>query len=906
MKLFSRLGKPISGAIGAMLLCVLVAPANAATDTEINQVIQDGLAWLSGQQNPSAGYFGSGPWLANTAAAVLAFENEGHFPGGGTEYSDEVEKGLNYLFTGCYTQSIGPQIHGDPDTNGNGLGIFFSHYSRTYETGMVMQAIVASNTPDRLVTTSGACYGMTYYDVMVDVVDWLAWGQGDAGTGRGGWNYNPNYSYGDNSVSQWPVLGLIAAEQWGISAPAFVKSELNYWIDYIQDDASGGSGYSHPTYMVNISKTGGLLVEMYYAGDSKDTPRAQKALNYINSRWNISPYGTWYGNRGNPYAMFAVFKGLELMQVPTIPSAPANLDTSPGDWWGDYAEFLVNTQYVAGYWDGYGSWGPFLATPWYTVILQASVFPISVDVEVPEGACDDNGYDVSVTYSVERFPATGTLSVFEDDVLFNTVNLVDFQGSETLNYNLPSDDTGMHTWRAVLNVTGGGIAAQAEDSDAANVYDTPQVIGIPDQVIPFESFDLDDFQTCPGDYDVDWSASGMPTGWSVDIDTEHVATIIAPEGVTEPASITFEAVFHWPEVDCFGSDAAIFAPNQPPVAHTGMIYPDEWYEVNEGGSVLIDGSESHDPDGDVITMAWDLDEDGDFESPGAVVAFSASGLDGPDHMYIHLQVCDEHDACSYGRARVDILNVAPVVGAITAPGDPVPIGTEIAASADFTDAGIPDTHTATWNWGYDSSAGTVNQGAGGGSVLDHHTYNEPGVYIIELTVTDDDGASDSTIFQYVVVYDPDGSFVTGGGTIYSPAGAYLGDPTLTGMANFGFVSKYKKGASVPIGHTEFQFHAAGLDFKSSDYEWLVVAGARAQFKGTGTITGLAGSFKFFLTAIDGEVNGGGGSDKFRIKIWDAADENIMIYDNQLDAELDADPTTVIQSGSIVIHSKNKK
>jgi len=131
---------------------------------------------------------------------------------------------------------------------------------------------------------------MTYYDVMVDVVDWLAWGQGDSLTGRGGWNYGPNYSYGDNSVAQWPVLGLIAAEQWGINAPAFVKSELNYWIDYIQNDSNGGSGYSHPTdWLLNIAKTGGLLVEMYFVGDDKDAPRAQQAISYIQSRWP----GTW-------------------------------------------------------------------------------------------------------------------------------------------------------------------------------------------------------------------------------------------------------------------------------------------------------------------------------------------------------------------------------------------------------------------------------------------------------------------------------------------------------------------------------------------------------------------------------------------------------------------------------------
>ena len=119
----------------------------------------------------------------------------------------------------------------------------------------------------------------------------------------------------------------------------------------------------------------------------------------------------------------------------------------------------------------------------------------------------------------------------------------------------------------------------------------------------------------------------------------------------------------------------------------------------------------------------------------------------------------------------------------------------------------------------------------------------------------------------LAVYDPDGGFVTGGGWINSPLGAYTPDPSLTGKANFGFVSKYKKGATIPTGVTEFQFKVANLNFYSNTYEWLVVAGARAQYKGTGTING-GGNYGFMLTAIDGAISGGGGIDKFRIKIWD--------------------------------------
>jgi hypothetical protein len=78
-----------------------------------------------------------------------------------------------------------------------------------------------------------------------------------------------------------------------------------------------------------------------------------------------------------------------------------------------------------------------------------------------------------------------------------------------------------------------------------------------------------------------------------------------------------------------------------------------------------------------------------------------------------------------------------------------------------------------------------------------------------------------------------------------------------------------KGQSTPSGNTQFQFHAAKLDFASTSYDWLVVAGAKAQYKGTGTVNGN-GEFGFLLTATDGDVKGGSGVDKFRIKIWNKA------------------------------------
>jgi hypothetical protein len=153
----------------------------------------------------------------------------------------------------------------------------------------------------------------------------------------------------------------------------------------------------------------------------------------------------------------------------------------------------------------------------------------------------------------------------------------------------------------------------------------------------------------------------------------------------------------------------------------------------------------------------------------------------------------------------------------------------------------------------------------------------------------------------VVVFDPEGGFVTGGGWINSPAGALISNSALTGKANFGFVSKYHNGASLPSGETQFQFREGDFKFHSSSYEFLVIEGAKAQYRGSGTVNGT-GNFGFLVTVIDSQASGGGGADRFRIKIWDKNSGNAVVYDSQVGAPDDADPTTVLGGGKIVIHN----
>ena len=156
-----------------------------------------------------------------------------------------------------------------------------------------------------------------------------------------------------------------------------------------------------------------------------------------------------------------------------------------------------------------------------------------------------------------------------------------------------------------------------------------------------------------------------------------------------------------------------------------------------------------------------------------------------------------------------------------------------------------------------------------------------------------------------VVYDPEGGFVTGGGWIDSPVGACQLTTLCqdaSGRANFGFVSRYKKNAEVPTGQTQFQFKAGDLNFHSSSYDWLVVAGHKALYKGTGTING-AGNYGFMLSAIDENLTPSTDVDLFRIKIWDKDGDDRVVYDNQMGAADDEDPSTAVQGGNIVIHKE---
>jgi hypothetical protein len=246
-----------------------------------------------------------------------------------------------------------------------------------------------------------------------------------------------------------------------------------------------------------------------------------------------------------------------------------------------------------------------------------------------------------------------------------------------------------------------------------------------------------------------------------------------------------------------------------------------------------------------------------------------------------------------------VSNVAPTVH-FDAPPDGALFALDTTVSADilFEDPGTNDTHWCVVNWG-DGITGYDDPCLQDVDLYGQfHTYAEAGVYAIAATVTDDDGGV-GYAEKTVAVYDPSGGYVSGEGWILSPAGAYKADPAMTGKASFGFVSKYRKGATVPDGNAVFVFQAGDLNFHSSAYDWLVVSGSsKAQFRGTGTINGF-GNYGFMVSVTDaGTAVGNAVNDTFRIKIWDKSQGDAVVYDNGVEQ--------MIGGGSIVIHGVSKK
>lgn len=334
--------------------------------------------------------------------------------------------------------------------------------------------------------------------------------------------------------------------------------------------------------------------------------------------------------------------------------------------------------------------------------------------------------------------------------------------------------------------------------------------------------------------------------------------------------------------------------NHPPVALAGGPYAG--YE----GTAVALALTGSDPDGDALAYSWDFGDGA--TGAGSVPPGSHAYADNGTYT-IRLTVSDGQGGEATATTTATIANVAPTipVAGFTGPATPLRMAGGIADATmvlHFTDpAGSFDTYSAAIACGNGTSLTPTGITSPYQGVC---RYTRPGIYTMSATVSDEDGGTSAPAqYQYVLVYDPAGSFVTGGGWLAAPANAC---PTLcnardASKAHFTVEAKFSSdGAQAPHGAITFWLQGKkSLDVRTSSLTMMIAWDNHVQLWGPATMNGTP-NYTIRLSGLDQSKD-----DLLRIELFDPT--GARVYDTQWGASRDAVPATPVQGGQLTVHGK---
>ncbi len=742
---------------------LIVRPKNLEVEADV--AIDNGLWYLHKTQNRTPGS-DFGAWRYNssysassTASCIQAFEINGHLEIGDMKqdpYVETVIYGMRYLFTTIDYYEISEQTAGDPDTNDNGIGLTVTESRPIYQGGMVMDAIAASSTPDaRAETGSVYVLGKTYKQILTDMMDMYAWGQGDSGGDRGGWRYNWN-SDADNSACQWASIGIMAARDYaGVTAPEWVKDENLIWLNYSRygslgtygytSSSSGGSGWN--------ATTASGLVQLAFCGIDTEHAHWEAAEDYFADRWSS------FMSSDNTYAFYAFAKAMRL----AVPEPVINLEATGLDWFENptsgMKRYLVNDQNANGSWNSGSGWpgaNASLSCPWSIIILTSALF-----TRPPVAVIESNGSAVTELYwgqgvqlcldgsgSYHLDPTKDIVSYSWD---MNGDGIFDDCDSPQCCYTW--DEMGDHT--AALRVVDNADPPQMDTAYCIiHIVEPPHApfsviggpyectAGLPCEMDGSASYDID-----PGDEVTEWwwDLDGHPWEFTTYQGGPEMAVITHIFDIAGTKQIGLKVwdngVFNeGVKLDDNSYTTVLVAQNVAPVAEAGGPYT-----IFEGVELTLDGTASYDPNGDPIDFAWDLDNDGQYDD---------SSDDDPEYTWmdngpymVGLEVTDTL-LQGYDTANVNVLDQGPDA-AVT--GDSELYINEMGSYDAGGSSSFPDEIVLyEWDWNYN---GFVFVSSGDEGPTQTHSWDTAGTYNAAVRVVDDDGSA-NVAYMPVNVNDP--------------------------------------------------------------------------------------------------------------------------------------------------------
>lgn len=197
--------------------------------------------------------------------------------------------------------------------------------------------------------------------------------------------------------------------------------------------------------------------------------------------------------------------------------------------------------------------------------------------------------------------------------------------------------------------------------------------------------------------------------------------------------------------------------NVAPVANAGGPY-----SIKEGDSLVLNGAQSTDADGDTLTYSWDVNGDGTFGDATGVnptltkAQLNALGINnGTATFNVSVRVDDGHGHVVTSSPVVFTFNNAAPVATITGPNTGVK-GTALTFTLGATDQSSAD-QTAGFTWRIDwNGDGTFDQEVTGTSTQTvTHTFDKAGPITIKVKAIDQDGGESDIVTKVVAIQGVD-------------------------------------------------------------------------------------------------------------------------------------------------------
>ena len=162
-----------------------------------------------------------------------------------------------------------------------------------------------------------------------------------------------------------------------------------------------------------------------------------------------------------------------------------------------------------------------------------------------------------------------------------------------------------------------------------------------------------------------------------------------------------------------GDDEGGFTPGEAKASIKNAlpnVTPGGPYAVDEGATVMIGavGDDGMAADQEALTISWDLDGDGTYETNGKSTLYDAAHEDGPRTRSVQVRASDDDGASSFADVKIAVRNAPPSV----TPGGPYEVseGSSVVISAAGSDPAIPDQAALRYDWDLDGDGAFETSG----------------------------------------------------------------------------------------------------------------------------------------------------------------------------------------------------